>query len=677
MKWYESLKVKMTGFFLLISALFLISIITMFYMMKEKNLAESASKEAALMTNRILQEIMTKQIKAEEIVLSLASVSGLFEKQLLDKSGIIPVLLANNNHKNLAIVSGGVWFEPDSVPIRRDQSVLFFDRSKNSSFIQVKEYAKKVEYRKMAFYQSAKVLKEGEIVWTDVYTDPVTDIRMITVAAPIYQKERFIGVATIDIAIKDNIKQTKNRGEYAEAHSYLMMIDKKGNFIGKSEIIESFTGKTNLFHTENEALKKILRHIKASLESGAKKEKCNTEASIEYITLPNQKERQGEKESSPLQYIQESICIVHDDPVLHQDTILAIYHFPHTHWNVIVGITKAKVLKKYNDLFYDILLITVLMTLLAAIAGFIALQILFIRPLESINKQLTHVISENTLLKCHDKGEIGVLVENLNRRALNLIEAKERETKEYQLRKTQEEMLMQQSKMAVMGEMMDSVAHQWKQPLNALMLYSELIRNDYEEGNIDQAYIEKFRKDIQVQIDHMVNTLDEFRSFFRPNKERRDFSLLEIVNSTLFLAKDDILKNRILVKIEQTEDIVLYGYENEFKHLILNIINNAKDAFIEQNITQRLITIRLISSEDGKRMEIEDNAGGIPEEVIEKVFEANITTKPEGKGTGIGLYMSRQIAQKHHAELTVENRNGGACFIVLFHSFETEELPAR
>jgi signal transduction histidine kinase len=310
---------------------------------------------------------------------------------------------------------------------------------------------------------------------------------------------------------------------------------------------------------------------------------------------------------------------------------------------------------------------TLVITLLATLIGYFILRALFVLPIEKLIEKLRRTDTHDTIV-FEDKSEIGMLVDSLNTRTHHLIEAQKRESEEYQLRIAQEEMLIQQSKMAMMGEMMDSVAHQWKQPLNALTLYSELIRNDFNEGNVDKAYIEKFRKDIQLQIDHMVNTLDEFRSFFRPSKERNDFKLLDVVNSALFLAKDDILKHRILVRVEQEDEIVVNGYANEFKHLILNIINNAKDAFIEHDISKRLIRIRLIASENEKRLEIEDNAGGIPEEVVETIFEANVTTKSEGKGTGIGLYMSRQIAQKHEAVLSVENREEGACFIVSFSS---------
>jgi signal transduction histidine kinase len=228
--------------------------------------------------------------------------------------------------------------------------------------------------------------------------------------------------------------------------------------------------------------------------------------------------------------------------------------------------------------------------------------------------------------------------------------------------------------MAAMGEMMDAAAHQWKQPLNALSMYNELLRSDFEEGIVDQDYIESYHENIQIQIQHMTTTLDAFRSFFRPNKENQHFRLLDTIESVLFLMKDELMKNSITVTIGQKDPIEIIGSENEFKHLILNIISNAKDAFNDNHIEKRKITIRLLDDRKGKRVEIEDNAGGIPENIIDHIFKANITTKAEGKGTGIGLYMSTKIAEKHHAVLSVENRNGGACFIVKFDGSEEDHL---
>ena len=235
-------------------------------------------------------------------------------------------------------------------------------------------------------------------------------------------------------------------------------------------------------------------------------------------------------------------------------------------------------------------------------------------------------------------------------------------------RQEQEQILQEKSKMAAMGEMMDAVAHQWKQPLNALHLYSDLIPGDFSSGIVDQAYMDEFRTDVQIQITHMVDTLDEFRTFFRPNKVNTNFMFMDVIDSVLILIKDEFMKHSITIEVEQKETLNMYGSENELKHLLLNILNNAKDAFVDNAVKHKCITIRLTRSNQGNRVEIEDNAGGIPENVLPHIFKANVTSKSEGRGTGIGLYISSQIAQKYGAVLSAKNQNKGACF-TLFWTF--------
>ena len=230
-------------------------------------------------------------------------------------------------------------------------------------------------------------------------------------------------------------------------------------------------------------------------------------------------------------------------------------------------------------------------------------------------------------------------------------------------REEKEKILFQQSKLATMGEMMDAVAHQWKQPINIISMKVDLVEYDYEDGLVNEEYIVQFKKDVFNQIQHMTNTLNEFRSFFRPNKEKEEFDIKTMVEKVLLLVKDEFLKNTIKVEIIAKNNFTLMGIENEFKHLILNIINNAKDAFNENSIKDRVIKIIIDEDEEFKRVEIQDNAGGIPDHVIEDIFKANVTTKGEGKGTGIGLYMSSQIATKHNGTLRVVNVDGGAKFI--------------
>lgn len=226
----------------------------------------------------------------------------------------------------------------------------------------------------------------------------------------------------------------------------------------------------------------------------------------------------------------------------------------------------------------------------------------------------------------------------------------------------QSTMLQQQSKMASMGEMMDAVAHQWKQPLNALSMYSDLFKSDFEEGKVDKAYVDDMLEGVQVQINHMISTLNEFRNFFRPTGDILDFNLSKAVESTLFLVKDEFMKNSISMDVDVDPTLALRGNENEFKHLILNIINNAKDAFNEHSLSGRLIKIIGTGDEERIYLSIQDNAGGIPEGVIDHIFEANVTTKEAGEGTGIGLYMSEQIIKKMGGRIAVVNVDDGACF---------------
>ena len=238
----------------------------------------------------------------------------------------------------------------------------------------------------------------------------------------------------------------------------------------------------------------------------------------------------------------------------------------------------------------------------------------------------------------------------------------ERETK---ARIEKEKMLEQQAKMAAMGEMMDAVAHQWKQPLNALTMLVDLLKSDFKEGLVDEAYVEDMTTTFEQQVEHMVNTLNEFRTFFRPNKEPEPFGLKRCIQSVTFLVKDEFMKHTINIHLTNENELIIHGIENEFKHLILNIINNAKDAFIERECKARDIFIRYRREEESIVLEIEDNAGGIPESVINDIFKPNVTTKAEGKGTGIGLYMSMQIAQKLGGTLRVANSDQGALFSLI------------
>ena len=247
-------------------------------------------------------------------------------------------------------------------------------------------------------------------------------------------------------------------------------------------------------------------------------------------------------------------------------------------------------------------------------------------------------------------------LDNLNR------ELEERIEIEVNIGKKNHKRYEQQAKMAAMGEMMDAVAHQWKQPLNALSMMSDMLVDDFKTGDVDQAYVDELSNDTQAQIEHMVTTLNEFRNFFRPKETKENFGIKRCIQSVMLLVNDEFMKNNININIVSDKEILIYGIENEFKHLVLNIINNAKDAFNEKDIIYRDIDINFYQEDGYINLDISDTAGGIPLDVIDDIFKPEVTTKEVGVGTGIGLYMSTQIAQKFGGSLSVKNLDKGASF---------------
>ena len=227
----------------------------------------------------------------------------------------------------------------------------------------------------------------------------------------------------------------------------------------------------------------------------------------------------------------------------------------------------------------------------------------------------------------------------------------------------QDQLIMQQSKMAAMGEMIDAIAHQWKQPLNVINIgASELEMNLNFGFDIDDEMLMGLAKETQHQVAHLLNTLEEFRSFLRPDKPKEKVIIANLIESVLVLLKDDIQTHGIETEIIGDKLLQFDVIVNEVKHIFINLMSNARDAFKENNIEHRKMTFEILEKKGFVSIEITDTAGGIPAHVIDDIFKANVTTKEEGKGTGIGLYMSTQIAQKNNGELSVVNVDGGAKF---------------
>lgn len=219
-----------------------------------------------------------------------------------------------------------------------------------------------------------------------------------------------------------------------------------------------------------------------------------------------------------------------------------------------------------------------------------------------------------------------------------------------------DKIMLRQSKQAIMGEIIDAVAHQWKQPLATIDLLALTLKRKLERHNkISKEYCDEKSTQIREQVKHLIDTLAEFRSFFRSDKKIDIFSIEESVQSSLVLIKDEYAKELIKVEYSESESFKVKGFFNEFKHVLLNIMNNAKDAFIDNEIKNRTIQIEAKRVDNRINIAIKDNAGGIPDAILNKIFEPNFTTK-EKKGTGIGLYICKMILDKVDGKLSVKNR---------------------
>ena len=242
-----------------------------------------------------------------------------------------------------------------------------------------------------------------------------------------------------------------------------------------------------------------------------------------------------------------------------------------------------------------------------------------------------------------------------------------------ELQKRQEMILMQQSRHAAMGEMISNIAHQWRQPLNALSLLLQNMEYMYEMNMLNDEYMSKTITKGTRLTQTMSKTIDDFRDFFKPNKEKKLFNIAQVINNSLSIIEAGLINHEIEIITELNENDECYGYSNEFSQVLLNILANAKDVLIDKKIKEPKIWIISYNKENSFVIKIKDNGGGLSEDIISKVFDPYFTTKDEGKGTGIGLYMSKLIVEEHlNGKISVKNIKDGAAFSIILKKIKPE-----
>ncbi len=386
-------------------------------------------------------------------------------------------------------------------------------------------------------------------------------------------------------------------------------------------------------------------------------------------------------------------------PILHGKEV---YHFTypltfnHYNWGWLhLGFSTAQLHQMRKELYANMARMTLILTLITLAASYLFSRKL-VAPIVELNEAAKKMAAGELDIQVSNRSndETGELIANFNRMVQRLKESQERlrstnkileervaeRTRDLQRLNEQlemrvkqevaksrekEQMLIQQSRLAAMGEMIGNIAHQWRQPLNALGLILQNIQIAYETGRLDEEFLNQSVNRGKKLIETMSRTIDDFRNFFKPNKNKERFDVAQSIRSALELVESAFKNHEIKVRLDLQQNLEVTGYPGEFSQVLLNLLNNAKDALLENRKEDREIHIE--AKEEGTKIivTVEDNAGGIPPAIMDKIFDPYFTTKDEGKGTGLGLYMSNMIIQRSmHGHIRVTNSDNGARFII-------------
>lgn len=243
----------------------------------------------------------------------------------------------------------------------------------------------------------------------------------------------------------------------------------------------------------------------------------------------------------------------------------------------------------------------------------------------------------------------------------------QRVQEEISKRQVHEKILARKTRLVAMGEMMDAVAHQWSQPLSIIDMHVNLMIDDFKNNLINKQYVDDLVHSINIQTTHLLSTLNKFRHFLRPIDKNELFDLNVMVQNTLTLLHDEIVKHHINIQYIQEKESITYGSINEVQHVLINLLNNAKDSFNAKKIQNRFITITIKNKSLYYDVIVQDNAGGIDKNIIDDIFKPYISTKDLKENSGIGLYMSCLIMQKHNGKICAKNIGNGARFTIKFY----------
>ena len=250
-------------------------------------------------------------------------------------------------------------------------------------------------------------------------------------------------------------------------------------------------------------------------------------------------------------------------------------------------------------------------------------------------------------------------LEQLNKELEHRVEEKIKEIRQ------KDNIILNQSKLAAMGEMINMIAHQWRQPLNAISTSAINLQIEAAMGILDTKSIEESAKVIQEQAQLMSKVIDDFMDYAKPTKKKEHFKLKEALQEILRMIESQLKNHNISVQVDIPKDLEVESYKKDLEHVLLNLLSNARDALDECANEEKKITIRAYKERQKVKIEVKDNGCGIPKNIQERIFEPYFTTKEQGKGTGLGLYMSRKIVkEKLDGDLFFVTSKDGTTFTI-------------
>ena len=277
------------------------------------------------------------------------------------------------------------------------------------------------------------------------------------------------------------------------------------------------------------------------------------------------------------------------------------------------------------------------------------------KELKEFSENLEEIVKEKTL-------KLTELNENLEQK-INIEVEKSRE---------KDKKIIQQTRFAALGEMIGNIAHQWRQPLSAISSTASSTSVQMDLGIADDKEVKKSLSNIMNYVGFLTQTIEDFRSFFKEDKEKTDFDMINIFKNTKTITNSTYAEYQIkIIERHNEKSLMTNGLPNELSQVFLNVLNNAKDILAEKVPENRILLVEFSQNKDNCIVEITDNAGGISDNIKDKIFDPYFTTKHQSQGTGIGLYMSKEIIEKHmqgaltfyNKEFEYDNKKEyGACF---------------